>query len=132
MLHYLLDYGSFALGAFLHILGKMQKYKELAEANPNPDVVFNHKTMFSKEWINITRLMIGGIALIIFMPMLIGGASVDIKSTEGQVIANLALQTVLAPFYFFVAYAGNSALFSLFGKYEKTLLNRVGVNDKEP
>lgn len=129
MLHYLLDYGTFLLGAFLHILGKMQKFKEMAEANPDPKIIFNVKTMYRKEWINITRLLIGGIALIIFMPMLIGGASVDIKSVEGQVITTLTLQTLLAPFYFFVAYAGNSALFSLFGKYEKTLLNRVGVSD---
>lgn len=127
MLHYLLDYGAFLLGASLHILGKMQKFKELAESNPDPNVVFSYKVMFSKEWINIARLLIGGIGLILFMPTLIGGATVDIKNTEGAVIANLAIQTILAPSYFLVAIAGNSALFGFFGKYEKTLLNRVGV-----
>lgn len=128
-MHYIIDYGSFLLGALLYILGKIQDFKEMAEANPNPSVVFNTKHMFGKEWINYVRLLIGGVALVIFMPMLIGGATVDIKNTDGQTIATVAMGTLLIPFYFFIGYSGNSALFSLFGKYKKTLLNRVGVQD---
>lgn len=126
---YLIDYGSFLLGALLYILGKIQEFKELAETNPNPNVVHSTKEMFSKEWINYVRLLLGGVALVIFMPMLIGGATVDIKNTDGQTITTLALGTILIPFYFFIGYSGNSALFSLFGKYKKTLLNKVGVVD---
>jgi hypothetical protein len=132
MLHYLYDYGSFLLGAALYILAKMQKYKEMAEANPNPNVKSSWKAMFNKEVINFIRLLLGGVALVIFLPMLIGGATVDFKSVEGQVITTLTLQSLLIPMYFFVGYAGNSALFAFFGKYEKTLLNRVGVDDTTP
>lgn len=131
MLHYLYDYGAFLLGAVLYILGKMQKYKEMADLNPNPQIVASWKVMFNKEYINYTRLLVGGVALIIFLPKLIGGATVDIKSVEGQVMTTLTLQSLLVPFYFFVGYAGNSALFNLFGKYEKTLLNRIGVDENK-
>lgn len=128
-MNYIIDYGAFLLGALLYILGKIQEFKELAETNPNPNVKHSTKEMFSKEWINYVRLLLGGVALVIFMPMLIGGATVDIKNTDGQTITTLALGTILIPFYFFIGYSGNSALFSLFGKYKKTLLNKVGVPD---
>lgn len=129
MFHYFIDYGAFLLGAVLYVLAKIQEFKEMAEANPDPKIVYNTKHLFEKEWINFARLLIGGIALVIFMPMLIGGASVDIKSTEGAIITNLEMKTILAPFYFLVGYSGLSGLFAIFGKYKKTLLNRVGVSD---
>lgn len=129
MIHYILDYGAFLLGSVLYILGKIQEYKLMAKANPNPKVIYDTKHFLSDEWINFARLIIGGIALVIFMPMLIGGASVDIKSTEGAIITNLEMKTLLAPFYFLVGYSGSSGLFAIFGKYKKTLLNRVGVQD---
>ena len=102
--------------------------KELADANPDPKVAFNWRKMWDKEYINVFMLLLGGVALIIFAPHLIGGATVDIKSTEGAVITTLALQSILDPFYFLVGLAGPSALFNFFGKYEKTLFNRVGVD----
>ena len=129
---YLLGYGSFLLGVVLYILGKMQKFKDLADANPDPKVKASWKNMVSKEAINFARLLIGGLALIFFAPMLTGGVSVDFKSTEGVVITTLSLKDILIPFYFFIGYGGNSALFNFFGVYEKTLLNRVGVQEPNP
>jgi hypothetical protein len=131
MLHYLLDYGSFLLGSILYILGKIQEYKAMAKANPDPKIVYDRKHFIEDEWINFARILIGGIALVIFMPMLIGGATVDIKSAEGNVITNIEMKTILAPFYFLVGYSGSSGLFAVLGKYKKTLFNRVGVDDKQ-
>lgn len=128
MLHYLLDYGAFLLGGALYVLMKAKKLKEIAEANPDPKVAFSWTKFRDKEAINLAILLIGGIALVIFAPALIGGATVDIKSTEGSVIATITLQTLLAPFYFLTALAGPSALLNYFGTYEKTLLNRMGVS----
>lgn len=128
MLQYFLDYGCFLLGCVLYLLGKIKEYKQMADANPDPNIVHSNKKLLSDEWINIAQLLIGGVALIIFAPKLIGGISVDIKNVSGQVVANVAMQTLLMPFYFLMGYAGNSALFSFFGKYKKTLLNQVGVD----
>lgn len=130
MLHYLLDYGAFLLGAILYLLSKVGEYQQMAEANPDPKIVYSFGNLLKKEWVNIARLLIGGIALVIFLPLLIGGATVDIKNTEGIVVTSMAMKSVLAPMYFFLGYSGNSALFALFGKYKKTLLERVGVDEK--
>jgi hypothetical protein len=128
MVQYLLDYGCFLLGCVLYLLGKIKEYKAIAEANPDPKVIHSNKKMFDKEWINLAQLIIGGVALIIFTPKLIGGVTVDIKNVSGQIVTSLAMQTILMPFYFFIGYSGNSALFAYFGKYKKTLLNQVGVD----
>lgn len=129
MLHYLLDYSAYLLGAVLWILIKAKKLKELGEANPDPTIAFNWNKYVSKEYINFIILLLGGIALVVFAPALIGGTTVDIKSTEGAVVASMALQTLLAPFEFLMGLAGPSALLNFFGSYEKTLLNRVGVRE---
>lgn len=131
MIHYLLDYGCFALGVVLYMLGKIEEYKILAKSNPDPKIIYDRKHFIDAEGINFTRLAIGGIALIAFTPMLTGGASVDIKSSEGAIITNLEMKTLLMPFYFLVGYSGSSGLFAFFGKYKKTLLNRVGVDDQQ-
>lgn len=129
MIHYLIDYGCFALGVVLYMLGKIEEYKAMAKANPDPKIKYDRNHFINDEWINFTRLAIGGIALIAFTPMLTGGASVDIKSTEGMTIANIEMKTLLMPFYFLTGYSGSSGLFAFFGKYKKTLFNRVGVDD---
>lgn len=131
MLHYLLDYGAFILGAAMYVLVKAKKLKELGEANPDPNVCFSWRKFADKEYINLAILLLGGIALVVFTPMLIGGATVDIKSTEGAVITTLALQTLLAPFLFLMGLSGPSALLNYFGTYEKTLLNRMGVDSNK-
>ena len=131
MLHYLLDYGAFLLGCTLYVLMKAKKLKEIAEANPDPKVAFSWIKFRDKESINLAILLIGGVALIIFAAMMIGGATVDIKSTDGAVITTITLQTLLAPFYFLTALAGTSALLNYFGTYEKTLLPRMGVTPNQ-
>lgn len=130
MWHYLIDYGAFLLGAILSILGTIQDYKKMAEANPDPKIIYDAKHLLDKEWVNLARLLIGGIALVLFMPMLIGGITVDIKNTSGNVVTTLAMATVLTPFYFLIGYAGLTGLLAVFGKYKSTLLNQVGVDDK--
>jgi len=128
MIHYLLDYGCFLLGCALYLLGKIKEYKSIAEANPDPKIIYSTRMLVNKEWVNMAQLFIGGVALVIFTPKLIGGVSVDIKNVSGQVVTTLAMQTLLMPFYFFIGYSGNSALFAYFGKYKKTLLNQAGVD----
>lgn len=129
ILNYILGYLSFLLGILLYLLAKVSEYKKMAKQNPNPDIRFSMKSFWNDEWINFARVLIAGVALVLFMPMLIGGSMVELKNNEGGVIASFALRAVLIPFYFFVGYSGNSAVFAIFGKYKKTLLNQVGVDD---
>jgi hypothetical protein len=127
MIDYLFDYGWFLLGGVLYVLVKVKKLKELGDANPDPNIAFSWKKFIDKEYINFMILLIGGIALVVFAPMLIGGATVDVKSTDGIVVTTLTLSGILAPMCFLIGMAGPSTLLNLFGTYEKTLLNRVGV-----
>jgi hypothetical protein len=128
MINYLLGYGAFVLGSVLYLLSKIRDFKR--QAKPIPGMEFNYKQFWNDELINIIQLYVGGIALVIFLPMMIGGATVDIKSTSGIVITTLALKATLIPMYFILGWSGNSALFSLFGKYKKTFLNQLGVEDE--
>ncbi len=128
MINYLLGYGAFVLGSVLYLLSKIRDFKR--QAKPIPGMEFNYKQFWNDELINIIQLYVGGIALVIFLPMMIGGATVDIKSTSGVVITTLALKATLIPMYFILGWSGNSALFSLFGKYKKTFLNQLGVEDE--
>lgn len=128
MIEYFYDYGAFLLGAALHVLGKLQDFKQMAKSQPNQNVKVSLMAMASDEWINFARLLIGGVALVIFTPKMIGGTMVEIKNIAGQVVSTIEMKTMLLPFYFLIGMAGNSALFAYFGKYKKTLFNQVGVD----
>lgn len=129
MINFLVGFGAFVFGSILYLLSKIKEYKLMAEANTNPSVVYSLKNFLNKEWINILQLYIGGAALVVFLPMLIGGATVDIKTSSGSVLSTFALKAVLIPMYFILGYSGNSAVFNVFGKYKKTLLDPIGGND---
>ncbi len=129
MINLLVGFGAFVFGSILYLLSKIKEYKLMAEANTNPSVVYSLKNFLNKEWINILQLYIGGAALVVFLPMLIGGATVDIKTTSGAVLSTFALKAILIPVYFILGYSGNSAVFNVFGKYKKTLLDPIGGND---
>lgn len=125
LLHYVLDYGCFALGAILYILSKIQEYKDMADANPDPKITYSAKKFLNKEAINFVRLFIGGFALIIFSPMLVGGAVVDVKNADGAVMFSISMKTALMPLYFTIGLGGTALLFSVLGRYKKTLLSKL-------
>lgn len=127
-MNYLLGYGAFVLGSLLYLLSKIRDYKK--QAKPVTGMEFSLKQFWKDELINIVQLYLGGVALVIFLPMLIGGSTVDLKNTSGNVVTTLTLKESLIPMYFILGFSGNSALFSLFGKYKKTFLNQLGVDDE--
>lgn len=128
-LHYIIGYALFVLGAVLYCLGKIQEFKDMAESNPDPKIVYNTNRFLNKELINFIRLFVGGIGLVVIMPMLIGGTVVEIKNTEGAVLTSISLKSALMPFYFVVGLGGTSLLLSIFGRYRKTLLSRLPPDD---
>lgn len=124
----MVGYGFFVLGSFLYLLMKMKSYKKQAKNNPNPNLNFSAASFFNDEWINVLMLWLGGIPLVIFLPILIGGTSVSIVNTAGVTVSSFDMKNALAPFEFLVGLGGNSVLFSFFSKYQKTFLNQVGVD----
>ncbi len=128
--NYVLGYAAFIGGMLMYLLSKIADYKKTAKSNPNPALKFSMKEFWSDEWINLVQLLVAGIALVIFLPMLVGGGTIDMKTSSGTTYATFALKQALIPAYFFIAYSGNSAVFAIFGKYKKTFLNQLGVEDE--
>jgi len=132
LLNYILGFLAFLLGVMIYVLSKIKEYKGMAKANPNPNVKFSMKSFFNEEWVNFAQLLLGGIALVIFLPQLINGQTVEFVNSKGISVGSLPLKSALTPFYFLLGWSGNSALFALFGRYKKTLLNQVGVDEPDP
>jgi hypothetical protein len=128
ILNYALGLLSFMFGMTIHILGKVQEFKQIAEANNDPSVTFSYKKLFNKEWINFVRAILGGIAIIIFLPMFIGDYKTQFVNHEGVVMFTVALKALLIPLHFFIGYSGSSAVFNILGKYKKDLLSNIGGN----
>lgn len=126
ILNYTLGYVAFLFGMLIYLLGKINEYKKLAKAHPNPLVNFSLSKLWSSEWANVIQVLLGGLALVIFLPMLIGNYQVDFKSSSGAIIATVNLKAVLIPLYFFIGYSGNSAVFMILGKYKKELISKIG------
>lgn len=131
MLEYLLGFFWFTMGSALYILGKMKEFKATAKSNPRPEVAFSYSAFFNDEIINILMLMIGGIALVYMLPILIGGGTIALNNSKGELVTTFALKTALMPLYFLIGYSGNSALFTLFGQYKKRFFNQLGVSDTD-
>ena len=129
--NYLFGYAAFLGGMLLYNLSKIADYKKTAKSNPNPALVFSLSQYWDDEWINVVKMLVSGIALVIFLPMMIKGQSVSFLNSQGISVATVQLETVLLPAYFFIAYSGNSAISALFGKYKKTFLNQLGVDEQD-
>jgi hypothetical protein len=128
VLNYFLGFAAFMFGMIIHILGKVQEFKSMAEANQDPKVVFSYKKLLDKEWINMVRAILGGIAIIVFLPMLIGDYKTQFLKEDGTVMFTMNLKALLIPLYFFIGYSGSSAIFNILGKYKKDLLANIGGN----
>lgn len=131
LLPYLYGYAAFLGGFALYFLQKIYDYNKQAKLNPNPALKFSFAAFWSDEWINVVRILIAGIAVVIFLPMLIGGTTVELTNSKGAVMTSFEMKTALLPMYFFLAYSGGSGVFALLGKYKTTFLNQLGVDENK-
>lgn len=127
MIHnFLIGYAAYLLGFVLYILGKVDEYKRTAKSIPNPTVKFSMRKFWDEEWINMVRLLVGGVALVIFAPKLFASAhAVDVINSNGEKVTSLLMASILPFIYFLLALSGSSAVFNFFGKYKKTLIDPI-------
>ena len=128
MIQTLIGFAAFIFGSLIYLLSKIKEYKALAD-NHSGDVVFSFKKFLSKEWINLAQLYLGGLAIVIGLPMLAGGINVNLNNSAGALMVTFTLKEALIPMYFLIGFGGNSVVNSIFGKYKKTLLEPIGGND---
>lgn len=130
ILNYALAYAAYLLGAALFILDIIGKYKRIAEANPEPSIVFNGKIFWSKEWVNVIRILLLGIAtMILLIPL--GGISVTFVNSSGAEMFTTSIKVLLFPLYFVFGYSGGRATLAIAGQYKKTLYDKVGITDSD-
>lgn len=126
IINYLLAYGVYLLGAVLFYLDVIGKYEKIADANPNPDIVFNRRIFWRKERVNIIRVILLGVAtMILLIPL--GGLSVDFKNAAGGVMFNTSIKVILLPLYLVFGWSGGKATNALAGKYKEELYKKVGI-----
>lgn len=131
ILNYFLAYCCYLLGAALFFLDIISKYKKVADANPDPAIEFNAKSFWSKEWVNIIRILLLGIAtMILLIPL--GGISVAFHNTEGGVMFTTSIKVLMLPLYLVFGYTGGRGTLALAGVYKKELYNKVGITEEEP
>ena len=130
ILNYFLAYGVYLLGAVLFFLDVVSNYKKAADANPNPNVQFNGKVFWSKEWINIVRVLLLGVATMIFL-IPFGSMSVDFKNSSGDVMFNTSVKVILLPLYLVFGWSGGKATIAIAGRYKKEIYNNVGIKDED-
>lgn len=128
MINYFIAYGVYLLGAALFLLDVVGKYKNIANANPNPNIVFNAKIFFNKEWVNIARILLLGVAtMVLLIPL--SGVDVDFKNASGGVMFSTSVKVILLPLYLVFGWSGGKATIALAGKYKKDLYDKVGITD---
>lgn len=130
MINFFLGYLAYLLGLSLFVLDIIAKYKQLADAHPNPSVVFNGKIFWNKEWVNIIRmLLLGVVSLILMIPL--GSITIDFSNVQGQSMFSTSAKVLSIPLYIVFGWTGGKATLGLLGKYKKELQNKTGFEDKD-
>lgn len=125
----LIAYGVYLLGASLYLLNVMEKYKKIAEANPNEHIVFVPKEFWRKESLNIVRILLIGIATpVLLIPL--SGMQTAFINAEGVEMFKISVKTILIPLYLIIGWGGGNATIALAGKYKEGLYKSVGITEK--
>lgn len=126
MLNYFIAYGVYLLGALLYFLNVIEKYRRIAEANPNPHINFYFKEFWNKEVINVIRILLLGVATI-FLLLPLEGVDLDIKNSSGAVMFTVAAKAAMLPLFLVLGYTGGQGTIALMGKYKETLYEKTGI-----
>lgn len=130
ILNYILAYCCYLLGAALFVLDIIGRYKNIANANPNPSIIFNSKIFWQKEGVNIIKILLWGIATpILIIPL--NGINVEFHNTAGAVMFTTSVKVLLFPLDFIFGYSGGRATIAVAGVYKKELYEKVGITDTD-
>lgn len=122
----LIAYAVYILGAALFLLDVIGKYKKMADANPNPSIVFNAHIFWQKEWVNIIKILLWGVAVpILIIPLT--GMSVTFVNSTGAAMFTASIKLILLPIYFICGYSGGRAQIAIAGQYKKTFYEKLGI-----
>lgn len=129
MINYLLMYAAFLLGAFIYILDEIKKYENVANANPDPNIVYKKVTFWSKEKYNLIQMALYGVVSVIILPKLFGGSTFALKNDAGTELWAVPMKAALIPIQIICGWTGGKAIMFFMGKSKKELYKKVGITD---
>ena len=124
-------YAAYLLGSLIFILDAIEKYQNLADTSPDPNVTYKKKSFWQKERINIIRICLLGIVSIIFLPILFGNGSMNFTNSEGVTLLSVPLKAALIPLQVVIGWTGGRAILAIMGKSKKELFKKIGLDEKE-
>lgn len=126
---YLGQYGAYILGALIFILDQVKKYEDIANANPDPNVVYNKKSFWAKEKWTILQIVLLGIVSALMLPTLFGGSTFAVQKADGTIAWSVPMKAALMPIQIVVGWSGGRMILAFMGKTKGELYKKVGITE---
>ena len=127
---YLGQYGAYILGALIFILDQVKKYEEIANANPDPNIIYHKKSFWAKEKWSIIQMALLGIVSVIMLPALFGGSTFELHRSTGELSWSVPMKAALIPLQCVVGWSGGRMILAFMGKTKEELYKKVGIEEK--
>lgn len=125
-------YLGYTLGALIFIIDEMKKYENIANANPDPKIIYKQQSFWRKERLNIIQMVLLGVASVIILPLLFGTGDLAYRKDDGTVLWSVPMKLALLPLQIISGWTGGRAIIAIFGKSKKELYNKVGITEDKP
>lgn len=132
MINSLLMFAAYLLGALIFILDEIKKYENIANANPDPKIVYKPVSFWRKERYNLMQMVLYGVVAVIIFPKLFGGSSFSLTKENGATLWTVPMKSALIPLMIIVGWTGGRAVLAFMGKSKKELYKKVGIEDNTP
>lgn len=129
VLSYLANYGAYILGALIFILDQVKKYEDIANANPDPNIIMSRKSFWVKEKWTIIQIALLGLVSIIMLPALFGGSTFALQKSDGTTAWSVPMKAALIPVQIIIGWTGGRAILAFMGKTKGELYKKVGITD---
>lgn len=129
MMQYLILYLAYLLGALIFVLDEIKKYQNIANANPDPKIVYHQSSFFKKEKINLIQMLIYGVVAVWIFPILFGGSIFTLNNSQGVQIWSIPMKTALAPILLVCGWTGGRIVIAFMGKSRSELYKKVGITE---
>ena len=127
LLLYLAQYGAYILGALIFILDQVKKYEDIANANPDENIVYKKKSFWSKEKWTIIQIILLGVVSVLIVPALFGGSTFALQKADGSIAWAVPMKAALIPVQIVIGWTGGRAMLALLGKTKSELYKKVGI-----
>jgi len=131
VMSYLANYGAYILGALIFILDQVKKYEDIANANPDPSIIYKSKSFWAKEKWTIIQIALLGLVSIIMLPALFGGSTFALQKASGEIAWSVPMKAALIPVQIIVGWTGGRAILAFMGKTKGELYKKVGITEEK-